>query len=61
MVVSVDGVLRVVLHKFVHRVEGLGADTVHAVLDTDAEVFVPVGCLQRDRVATHLEHTHAKG
>ena len=61
MVVAIDGVLRVVFHEFVHRVKGLRTDTVHTVLHTDAKVFVPVGRLQRDRVATHLEHRHAKG
>lgn len=54
---SVDRVLRIVLHELVHRLERLWTNAVDAVLDADAEVLVAIGRLQRDRVSTDLKQT----
>ena len=57
---SIDRVFRVVFHELVHRVERLRSDAEDAVLDTDAEVFVPIGRLQRDRETTDLEKVNGR-
>ena len=47
----------VVIYKVVQGVKCLWADVEHAILRLDAEVLVPVGRLQRDRVVTNLTKT----
>ena len=47
----------VVINKVIQGVKCLWADVEHAILRLDAEVLVPVGGFQRDRVVTNLTKT----